>query len=727
MSGVTLSRRGFVSASMIAGGGVLFDFTLPVAAQEAAARPLTAFVRVLPGGRFAIGGKNVEIGQGARTMLPMMIAEELDVDWAQVTVEPTHADEALFGPQRAGGSRTTGREWLPSRRAGAMARAMLLAAAAKAWGVPAERLETKSGTITDPKSGRTASYFDMAAAAAQVPPPDPEALTLKAPASFRIIGKPIPNVDTPGIVAGKPLFGIDVDLPGMLHAVFESCPVAGGRLRGAKLDAARAASGVSHVFAIAGDGAAESLCDGVAVLSPSWWSADQARALLEIEWDTAGLDRFSTGRYAQLAGEALAAAPQAEVGRKGDVDAAFAGATKVVEARYAYPFLAHGTLEPQNTTALVKADGSVELWCPTQNPEAGRALVAKALGVAPERIRINLTRIGGGFGRRLLNDYMVQAAAIAAKVPGTPVKLLYNRQDDLRRDFYRPAGWHAMAAAIDGEGRITAFRDHYVTVGKDGAPARAAEMSLATLPAALVDNAIVSHSLLETNLQTGWLRAPRSNGFGFALQGFMDEVAEAAGTDLPALMLALLGKPRDIPGEERGTVFQTARARAVIERVMAMANWAARKDLSAGHGKGFAFYYSHAGYFAEVVEASVKDGEVRVHEVWVAGDVGSQIVNPLNALHQVQGSVIEGLGQALTGQQITQAAGAVEQANYDTHPFMRIDAAPRIAVEFVPSDNPPTGLGEPALPPVVPALVNALHAATGKRVRTLPVDPAQFA
>jgi Aerobic-type carbon monoxide dehydrogenase, large subunit CoxL/CutL homologs len=727
MTSTGLTRRRFVTASLLAGGGLLLEFSLPRAdaatgpAASGEARPLTAFVRVLPDNRFVIGGKNAEIGQGAKTSLPMMIAEEFDVDWEQVTVEQTHADQSLFGAQSAGGSRTTPREWLPMRQAGAAARAMMVAAAARQWNVPVDGLTTASGKVLDRRSGRSVTYADLVAVAATVTPPDPATLKLKSAADYKIIGKPIRGVDTAAIVAGKPLFGIDVKQPGMLHAVFETCPAVGGLLKSANIDEVRALPGVKHVLTIKGDGSAESLLDGVAILAPSWWEASRAREALKAEWDTSAVEGFSTEGYEKTAAAKIGGAGDEDIVRKGDVDAAFAGAAKVVEARYSYPFLAHGTLEPQNTTALFR-DGTVEIWSPTQNPESGRALVAKALGIGPDKIRINMTRIGGGFGRRLMNDYMVQAAAIAAQVPGTPVKLLNNRQDEFRRDFFRPAGWHAMSAAIDAGGKVTAFRDHFVTFGKDGKTVRAGEMPASVVPAVLLENVVMQQSLLDTNLPTGWLRAPGSNALGYVLQGFLDEVAEGAGTDLPALMIDMLGKPRTIDSGGRGPGFDTGRARGVIEKVVAMSAWAGRKSLPTGTGKGFAFYFSHAGYFAEVLQASVKDGAVTVSEVWVAGDVGSQIINPLNAMHQVQGSVIDGLSQAMAGQKITQVAGAVEQTNFDTHPFQRIDAVPRINVEFVKTDNDPTGLGEPALPPVIPALVNAIHAATGKRVRTLPVD-----
>jgi isoquinoline 1-oxidoreductase beta subunit len=727
MSAATLSRRGFISASLLAGGGLLFDLNMPIArAADGTPVILTAFIRILPDNRIIIGAKNAEIGQGAKTMLPMLIAEELDVDWKQVTIEQTHADAKIFGGQSAGGSRTTPREWLPTRQAGAAARAMLVAAAAQGWGVAPETLKVAGGTVTDPKSGKSATYASLAVAAAKLPAPDPATLKLKDPADFRIIGQSIGGVDTPAIATGKPLFGIDFKLPGMLYAVLETCPAHGGTYKSANLEAVKALPGITHVLTIKGDGTPESGFDGVAILSKSWWSANQARETLKVNWDVSAVSGFSTEAYAAQAAERRKGKADGDIVRTGDVATAFASAAKTVSADYSYPFLAHGTLEPQNCTALFK-DGAVEIWAPTQNPESGRALVAKALNLPPEKIRINFTRIGGGFGRRLMNDYMVQAASIAAQVPGTPVKLLWNRQQDIQRDFYRPAGWHGFRAALDKDGALTGFHDHFVTFGKDGKPVRSAEMPASELPAGLIDNVLLEQSFLTTNMPTGWLRAPGSNALAFVYQAFLDEVADAAGKDLPTLMLEILGEPRELPRGPNAPPFVTSRARGVIEKAVAMGGWADRKTLSKGTGKGFAFYYSHMGYFAEVLEVAIIEGMPKVKTVWVAGDVGSQIINPINALHQAQGSVIEGLGQALAGQIITQVDGAVEQANYDTHPFLRINDAPEIIVEFVKTDYPPTGLGEPALPPVIPALVNAIHAATGKRIRSLPVTAEMLA
>ncbi|PCG10000.1 isoquinoline 1-oxidoreductase [Sphingomonas ginsenosidimutans] len=732
---VHLDRRGFLTVSLLGGTALAFDACVPLSAQGAeqgagqgAPGVLNAFVRIAPDNAITIGAKNPEIGQGIRTMLPMLIAEELDADWAQVRIAQTLADDAVYGPQVAGGSRATPVNWLPMRRVGAAARQMILNAAAAEWGVEAATLTTERGHVVAAASGRRAPYAAFAVRAAGLPAPDLATVPLKAARDFRIIGTAQPGVDTPAIVAGKPLFGIDTDLPNMVHAAIAISPVFGGTITALDDAAVRAIPGVVAVVRLnSGLAAANGADDAVAVVADSWWTAAQARQKLAIAWapPAAGGDH-ATASYERTAATLLDGEPRHDLARIGDAAAALKGAHRVVTARYDYPFLAHATLEPQNCTALF-ADGKLELWAPSQAPAAGRKATAKALGIAPEAITIHMPRIGGGFGRRLMNDYMVQAALIAKAVPGRPVKLLYDRTDDIRHDCYRPAGWHRLTAGLDAKGAIAAITDHFVSFGHDGEPAIAAEMSPFEFPAQLVPAVHYGATYMPTTMPTGWLRAPTSNAMAFTFQGFLDEVALAAGCDLPELLRRTLGEPRTLPPPERGAAFDTGRARRVIDAVCTRAGWpggrATPGGAKTGKGRGFGFYFSHAGYFAEVVDITVVDKTtIRVDKVWVAGDVGSHVINPLNAVHQVQGSVIDGIAQALAGQKIDVVAGAVAQENFGDFPLLRIDAAPRaVDVTFVPSDAAPTGLGEPALPPVIPAIANAVFDAAGRRLRSLPL------
>ncbi|GMU69273.1 MAG: aldehyde dehydrogenase [Steroidobacteraceae bacterium] len=734
-------RRTFLKASLLAGGGLALEaFVAAPARVLAAARgagaaaaavhaELTAFVSIAPDGVVTITARNPEIGQGTKTSLPMIVADELDCDWDQVRIVQADADFARYGAQTAGGSNSTPSSWLPMRQTGAAARAMLLQAAAQQWSVPVAQLTTSRGRITHAASGRSCGYGDVASAAAQLAPPAPESVPLKEPGEFTIIGRAIAGIDGPRVLHGEPLFGIDTRLPGMLYAVYEVAPAHGGRLVKADVEAARAAPGVKHVVPLIGDGNADTgLADGIAIVATHWWLANQARAKLDVQWDLSRAQGHSTAAYRARAGEALEKGGGTELRRDGDPAAALAGAAKRVSARYEYPFLAHGSLEPQNCTALFE-DGKVEMWAPTQSPARGRELVQKLLGLpALEDVTVHVTRCGGGFGRRLMHDYMLQAAAIAKAMPGTPVQLIWSREDDIRRDYYRAAGWHGLEAGLDADGRLIAFTDHFVTFGDGESTARGANLTLTLPPADLIPHLGFTQTTMPTVLTTGWLRAPGSNALCFMSQGFLDEVAQAAGKDLPALMLELLGERRVIPPfGGRGVPFDTGRARAVIEKVLRTSAWSVKPleaqtdPAGARRAKGFAFYFCHRGYFAEVVDASVADTEVTVHKVWVAGDVGSHIINPFGAENQVRGAIIDGLAQALVGQAIEVVDGAVQQSNFHDYPLARMPITPEIDIAWVKSDNPPTGLGEPALPPVIPALTNAIHAATGTRIRSLPV------
>ena len=735
---VALTRRAFLQASALAGGGLLLELSLPGAAiaettgqqmlpSATGATPLSIWVTLHTDGKVSIASKNPEIGQGIKTMLPMLIAEELDCDWAQVQVFDAAFDPSRFGPQRAGGSMATPTNWLPLRQAGAAARLMLLQAAAARAAVPLAELTTGSGQVHHAATQRQWSYGELATAAAALSAPALATVPLKNAAEFRIIGQPQRGVDTSKVVTGAPLFGIDVRLPGMLHAVFESAPAHGGRLGGANLAAAQAAPGVVAVLRLQGVGGSDALVDGVAVVARTHWQAEQARRLLELTWDLAAAKGHGDAEYAAAATALMDAGQGKELRRDGDAAAALQGAKRSLKARYSYPFLAHAPLEPQNCTAHFQ-DGKLELWVPSQNAQAGQNLIAQHLEIPVGQQQVHVTRSGGGFGRRLMVDYMVQAAAIAKALPGQPIQLLWNRQEDFKRDFFRPAGWHELRAGLDGSGKLVAFTDHFVTFGANGKPLRGANLNAQHFPAGLVEHLFYQQDMLPTVIPTGYLRAPDSNSLCFVFQSFLDEVAQAAGKDLPQLMLELCAKDQIVGTTADPTraspAFYTARARAVIQQVLQDSQWQERKS-KRGHGFGFAFYFCHLGYFAEVVEVELKKGALHVPRVWATGDIGSHIINPLHAEQQVRGAIIDGLTQAV-GQQVNFTDGVPAQQNFDTFPLLRGNAIPEIHLSWVRSAFPPSGLGEPSLPPVIPALVNAVFAATGKRIRSLPLSLAGF-
>lgn len=724
MNAPVLNRRSFLRVSALAGGGMVLELALAgqARAAEATGARLSVWVEIAADNAVIITGHNPEVGQGIKTSVPMLIAEELDCDWGQVRVVQGDYNPKAYGVQVAGGSMAVPRGWLPLRQAGAAARQMLLAAAGQKGGVPLGELTTARGVVHHRRSRRQWTYGELAAEAATLPMPDPAKVPLKDPKGFTIIGKGLTGVDSARVLRGEPLFGIDTQLPGQLTAVFESAPAYGGKLK-SKLVDAQMPPGVVAVLPMDGGAGPQGLLDGVAVVATSYWHAERGRKALKIDWDLSAAQGHSTARYEAEARRLMEAGGGADLRRDGDAAGKLAGAARRISAAYSYPFLAHAPMEPQNCTALYTEDGSIELWAPTQNPGTGARLIAQQLGIPEAKQTIHITRMGGGFGRRLAGDFMVQAAAIAKAMPGKPIQLIMSRADDMKRDFFRPAGWHRFEAGLDAQGKLVALTDHFVTFGADGKPASSADMQPTHLPAGLLGDLTYSQSLMPTVVPTGPLRAPRSNAQCFAFQSFLDEVAEAADKDLPALMLELCAGDRVIgppvePGKPSGS-FVTARARAVIQRVLADSGWARRKK-QPGRGLGFGFYFCHLGYFAEVADVSVSGSDVRVNKIWVAGDVGSQIINPIHAESQVRGSIIDGMAETLY-QKVNIADGAVAETNFDTFPLARISATPEIAISWVMSANHPTGLGEPAMPPVIPAIVNAIYAATGKRVRDLPV------
>lgn len=723
MNTTQVNRRFFLHASAIAGGGMLLgSYAEAVADEDANAPQLNSFVRINSDGTVSIIAKNPEIGQGMKTMLPMLIAEELDVDWDSVSITQGDADQSLYGSQSAGGSTGTPSNWEPLRRVGAAARQMLLTAAAQTWQLPVSELSTESGRVHHRPSGLSLGYGELAAKAAGVTPPNISTVPLKHPNDYKIIGTHKGGIDNPSIVTGKPLFGIDIDRPGMVYAVYEKCPVFGGKVASANLDEVKSLHGIQDVFIVEGTDVLDGLVGGVAIIADSWWYAQNARKSLKVEWQEHPTSAQSTEGFAAQAEELFKEEPEMTLREDGDFDVAIEKTPHTVEARYDYPFIHHTPLEPQNCTAHYKADGTLEIWSTSQRPALGLRLVSETLGIPADKVTIHMARAGGGFGRRLYNDYMVEAAWIA-RVVGKPVKLLWSREDDMRHGLYRPGGFQYLKGGVNDKGQLTAWHNHFVSFGENGEFAASANISPTEFPAQFVPNFQLKVSLIPLGVPTGALRAPRSNSLAWVIQSFIDELAHESGRDPVEFRLDLLGDPR-VVGEGRGQ-YDAGRMKAVLELVAEKSDWG--RKTPDGTGMGVALHYSHRGYFAEVVELSVSaDKKVKLHKVWAGGDIGSQIINPSSSINQAEGALIEGIS-ALMAQQITFKDGAAVQSNFHDFPLVRMaQTPPEIETHFLKTDNPVTGLGEPALPPVLPAVCNAIFDATGMRVRSLPLNKHGF-
>jgi isoquinoline 1-oxidoreductase subunit beta len=732
-----LNRRSFLKVSALATGALTLRLYIPQAHAQAPAKQNlkpTAFIKIAPDGTVTIKARGPEMGQGIKTELPMLIAEELDVEWKNVRVEQADLDEATYGSQSAGGSMSTPKSWDPLRRVGAAGRQMLVAAAAITWSVPASECTTDAGCVLHKATGKQATYGELAAKAAALPCPVLDTVTLKDPKDYRIIGKSQTGVDTPHIITGKPLFGIDVSLPGMLYASIEKCPVFAGKVKTANLDQIKQMPGIRQVLVIDGTikpaaytAPEPGMEPGIAIVADSWWHAQKARKALKVEWDLGPAQAQSSDNFQKQAEALLAAPPVTTLRTYGDIDAALKTSAKVVQATYTFPFLAHATLEPMNTTAQWTS-GKLEMWVPSQNPGSGSALVAKSLGISEKDITVHLTRVGGGFGRRLMNDYMVEAAWLAQHVQA-PVKLLWSREDDTTHDAYRAGGFVGLKAGLDEQGKLVAWRHHMVTYGDGGKLAPGANIGSDEFPSGLAPHYALYTSAIPLMLRTGYLRAPGNNAYAFVGQSFLDELAVAAGRDPLEFQLEILSnKMVPVPGEENTPKgprdLNPQRLKAVLQLVAEKSNWANRKK-EPGRGMGIAGYFCHLGYFAEVADVTVdKDNKVKVNHVWAAGDVGSEIINPRAAESMGFGGVIDGMSEM--AQEITLAEGKVQQTNFHQHPLMRMKQVPPIEVFWIKTNFAPTGLGEPTLPPILPAVGNAVFAATGKRIRTLPLQKSGF-
>ena len=730
------SRRGFIKVASGAAGGLVLGLSMgaPGEAQAQSAgpppRPFApgAFVRIAPNGKITLISKNPEIGQGIKTGFGVILAEELDAKWSDVTVEQAEVNRAVYGTQMAGGSMSIPRAWDELRYAGAGARAMLVAAAAKQWGVPASDLTTSDSTVIHAASGRTASYGSLATAAAALPVPDIGSLRLKSRKEYKLIGKRFTGVDNAALVRGQPLFALDVQLPGMKYASIAKCPSVGGKAKSFNAEEIKKLPGILDAFIVEGtppvtDVMKTGVLPGVAIIGKSTWAVFSARKALKIEWDTRTASKDSWTDFVKQA-NALASKTQGEVvvKTKGDVDLALAAAkthNKTVEAFYQFGFVSHAQLEPQNTVAWFK-DGAVELWAPMQVPDP--ALVAAAAGLPTDKVKLNQMRVGGGFGRRTMNDFVCEAAYLSRRVEG-PVQVVWSREDDMRHDAYRVGGFMGYRAGLDAQGKISAFDAHMVSF-KDTASGKVSKgggISPNEFPADYVDDYRASQSLLPLSTPVVWWRAPGASTMAWVQQSFLHEVAVAAGRDHVEFLLELFGR-RTGQAAPPAAGLDPDRAIGVIKLAADKAGWG--KPLPEGHHLGLAFYFSHLAHIAEVAEVSVDASKkVTVHRVTVAADVGP-VINLSAAENQCEGSVVDAIGTMAL--EVTIEDGAAQQTNFDRYPLPRMAISPQVDVHFVQSEHSPTGLGEPVFPPVVPAICNAIHAATGHRVRTLPITKEGF-
>ena len=745
--GSGVSRREFMRLSAAVGGGLVLAVSLPgcrdAATDAGGGLTLTGnahgtpapegdswapgvWLRLHPDNTASITVANSEMGQGVRTTLALLVAEEADLDWTRVRVVQAPADEATYGRQGTGGSGSVRTAWMPLREAGAAARAVLVAAGAAELGVTTGELVTEDSHVVHAATGRRIPYGDLLDRAVSLDLP--AEVTLKAPADWKLLGREHVGVDAKDVVRGRAEYGIDVELPGMRYAAIARTPVHGGTVRSYDARAALAVPGVREVVEVPAVGGDTHVHSGVAVIADDTWSAIRGRDALEIEWDLGEGADHSTERYLEAMRSGADGPGAVLVNRLGDPDGIIDGAgTDVLRADFEVPFISHATMEPMNATAHF-ADGGVRVKAPTQFPNWARQATAAALGIPVERVSVEVSLIGGGFGRRINPDYAVEAALVARRVDG-PVKVQWTREDDLRHDFYRPTACHRLEAVLADDGYPLAWRQRFCTPAISATIAERVDEDAFGVSESdgganmmyRVPNRSCEYTYLPSHITRGWWRAVHTTHHTFAVEVFLDELAERAGIDPVDYRLALIDEfTLERPASSSRFPRSAERLRGVVRRAAEAADWG--RTVPAGHGAGLACAIDHLSYSAEVIEASVEDGIVVVHNAWCAVDCGP-VLNPNHGRAQVEGALIQGLSAALR-ERLTVEGGAIVQGNFDTYPILRMREAPRnVEVHFVETDTHPTGLGEPGLPPAAPALANALYAATGRRFRTLPIEP----
>ena len=723
-----LNRRAFLKLSGVAGGGFILASLLPmrhVAAEDLGSLvgsvELNTFIKVSSEGEITIYSSNPEMGQGIKTALPMIIAEEMGAKWEDVRVLQSPVDER-FGRQGAGGSTTIPRSFDLMRQMGASAREMFIGAASMAMELPKDELKAHESAVSH-ASGRSLTFGQLAALAVKQPVPDPSTLVFKDREDYTIIGTSISGVDNLEIVTGLALFGIDTRVPDMLYGAYHKCPAIGGKIISANIDEIKKLPGVKDAFLVEGNGNVRELLDGVAIVGSSTWAVFNAKKKLKVEWDESGASKDSwTGLVARA--KALENKRGDElIDERGDVDAEFSNTeNQTLTAFYEYPFVSHFCLEPMNCSAHYKAGtngekDTLELWMPTQFPAGAYRVTKPMFGLEQEQVTIHQMRLGGSFGRRISTEYVCEAIEMSRRV-GAPVKHTWTREDDIRHDFFRVGGFQSVKGALSASGKLVAFEDHFIGMTNNGKPVSGSRFRKTEFPMLNVNNVRATKTMFEIGTPCGPWRAPGANTTAFVIQSFIHELAHAAGRDHLEFLLEIMGEPRWF---EEGNIrsLNTGRAVDVINLAAEKAGWG--RKMPQGHGLGLAFHFSHAAHIAEVAEVSVDaNKKLTVHNVTVAVDIGP-IINMSGATSQVEGAVIDGLS-TMAAQKITMENGRIQQSNFHDYKILRMPSSPKVDIHFIQSDHAPTGIGEPALPPLAPAVGNAIFAATGHRVRRMPLS-----